>query len=543
MSKKQSLTSATDMCFPALEVHQYASKSKDDRLYLFAAPANAISRWAGVPRKTWQLRFLYQREYSAGRKSALEHFWKKASTPTKTPPHGHKSYILGPNAITIAIFGEPDLDAAGNIRLAYTPPCDILSDNQFEVMQSLARVVTSRLTPRLNDEQTASLKEFNKDPLREMPDVEHDYLLESIYQLEQMVKDPNWFVDFYDLTTDQVKNIIIGLEQICRPALVVDGQHRLLGAVDCGNPVTLPCVAMPQCGWTEQIYQFVVMNEKAESISPPILSDIFASSLSPYEQSQLRGKLTEAGCEIDTRIVAVIAGRDEASPFYNLIKIKMPGIPSDTQPWSLTELTMRALIDGRDCPGWRTDDNFWQHFIRPTFKDRQEWESMHGGLWKPYWYALWHEIKDWYNSQAKAGGKTELWTTVQQSNLTLGVTLRIMQRLFMEFVCRKRVSAEESFKMLEETGLDAKVLKTQKKKLLGQWQIAKTVPEFRAFVRREFLARGIPVRVFTYQWKGSLDDPQGRVDLYDELAEALEKNLAGKKYVARNNAVFAAGEG
>jgi len=48
--------------YPVIRFHQFADGDQDDDLlYLFAAPASAIAAWAGIPRKGWRVRMLYQR--------------------------------------------------------------------------------------------------------------------------------------------------------------------------------------------------------------------------------------------------------------------------------------------------------------------------------------------------------------------------------------------------------------------------------------------------------------------------------------------------
>lgn len=47
--------------YPAITFHQYESTGNDDALIFFAAPAKALAAWAGIPRKGWHVRMLYQR--------------------------------------------------------------------------------------------------------------------------------------------------------------------------------------------------------------------------------------------------------------------------------------------------------------------------------------------------------------------------------------------------------------------------------------------------------------------------------------------------
>src|SRR5207244_2583985 len=115
--------------FPAIEFHQYGD-GKDDRLVMFAAPADVLVAWAGIPRKGWRLRALYQRWLTPGREQEVKQFWRDAAAYKR---NGHR-YLLGPTALTLAattdiqlvdgqivlIYDSPLLDIEGNTkRLAY----------------------------------------------------------------------------------------------------------------------------------------------------------------------------------------------------------------------------------------------------------------------------------------------------------------------------------------------------------------------------------------------------------------------------------------
>lgn len=85
---------------PFLKIHQYGLDDDRDLLYLFAAPAKVLAQWAGVPRKGWHIRMLYQRWVTKTRKNELSEFWNRAGNPKENQAH-----ILGPTAITLAIQG------------------------------------------------------------------------------------------------------------------------------------------------------------------------------------------------------------------------------------------------------------------------------------------------------------------------------------------------------------------------------------------------------------------------------------------------------
>lgn len=57
--------------FPLIRFSQFGSKDPSDDLLLFAAPARVLAAWAGIPRKAWHIRMLFQRPITPGREADL----------------------------------------------------------------------------------------------------------------------------------------------------------------------------------------------------------------------------------------------------------------------------------------------------------------------------------------------------------------------------------------------------------------------------------------------------------------------------------------
>jgi hypothetical protein len=364
----------------------------------------------------------------------------------------------------------------------------------------------------------------------------HNYVLESLCQIKWASDDAQEFIDDNHLELDDVSQLIESLEALCRPALIVDGQHRLFGAAYSSSPdIWLPVVAIPNSPWMEQIYQFVVINEKARKVESSLLTDIFGSSLTPSEQGEIRSQLNIAGAAVDPRIAAVIASRDPNSPFFNMIKIQLDGESPTGASGFIPEATIRQLIDGgRGSRGWRSDDEFYNIYIRPTFPDRVVWDSWSDGLWLSYWFAFWSVVRDWYNDKSKPEG---LWGS-QLTNLTKAVSLRLFQRLFIEEAITRvegiGASRETLVEVLGEEIADEKLAER-----ITTVAIPATIDEFKELVRSWFLKDGVPVRVFQYPWVSSLDDAAGQDSLYEEFQDAFKLTRdPSKTYRAQNVKIF-----
>lgn len=200
--------------YPVINFEQYDSGTTDDRLLVFAAPAKEIAQWAGIPRKGWHVRMLYQRWVTPSRERELTDFWTRASS------RDGEGYILGPTALTIAVHGDPVIED-GNIHLDYRSPL-INASSGSAALKTVAALVLPMIRVRLSEGQQEVLAQFMTDCCRDLPDAEHDYVLESAMQIGQMCTNPEWFIERHDLDENQVQDIIVALEALCRPALVVE---------------------------------------------------------------------------------------------------------------------------------------------------------------------------------------------------------------------------------------------------------------------------------------------------------------------------------
>lgn len=221
------------------------------------------------------------------------------------------------------IFEEPQF-SGDQLVLEYQRPFDDQASD-VEKLGACAGVVLGRMLSRLGADE---LEILNDPELWTEENIGYNYVLESLCQIKMASQDPQGFVDDNDLAEADLIQLNESLEALCKPALIVDGQHRLYGAAYSQNDnIWLPVVAIPNCPWMEQIYQFVVINEKAKKVDSPLLTDIFGSSLTPTEQSEIRSQLSIANANIDPRIAAVIAGRDPQSPFFDMVKLALDGQP------------------------------------------------------------------------------------------------------------------------------------------------------------------------------------------------------------------------
>jgi DGQHR domain-containing protein len=104
-----------------------------------------------------------------------------------------------------------------------------------------------------------------------------------------------------------------------RPALVVDGQHRLYGAKDFENGnIPLLIVAMLDAQPVEQAFQFIVINNKAVRVHAESVKSIIADV--DTEELALTDRLQRSGVKYGQAVPELMAvNNQQDSPFYNLL--------------------------------------------------------------------------------------------------------------------------------------------------------------------------------------------------------------------------------
>lgn len=101
-----------------------------------------------------------------------------------------------------------------------------------------------------------------------------------------------------------------------KPALVIDGQHRLKGIAEYSKDMHLNIVAMLGADSDEKAFQFLVINNKASKVSPDHIR-----ALNVNYSDALPERLLTARLAVNENVTSVqIADTDSESPFKGLIK-------------------------------------------------------------------------------------------------------------------------------------------------------------------------------------------------------------------------------
>lgn len=508
------------------------------KLVYFHATARDIKTWAGVPRKGWTLRALYQRVLDETRLEKIQSFL----SPTI---HGRGN--LSPTAVTIAIRkGEVEIpEAEGSFDLTFNvppPPSNTDEDLASEIAR-LAAIVHPQHINRLDNTTKQALIEYHNGSLalEEVPAYidSDDYIALFTFEMMQLAVSADDFLRHQSITTRKEQlNLLDALYELSKPALIVDGQHRIMGGALVNNcDVQFLVCCLPGCSWSDQAFQFVVINEEAKPVDKTILYDIFGSSLTREESDVVRKQLGAAGRSIEKKIAAAVAARDLNSPFLNMVQLNVDDIPPGIDPYLSPRLIVDLIEGNRGVRGFRTNEDFMRVFVapaRPNEDGIEWWRDWETGAWRNYWYAFWRAVRDYFNSN-----HSEIWSQLKgkRTNLTMGVALKAFQTVILDEIIRHASTTQAQRLSLLKLGIE----EDKVRQLLSSSVLPPTAEDFYQYVTEKFLT-GFPAKFFTRPWQKSLDTSSGLEVLTTVMRETWSSYVgeggSGKYPYWKNSQIF-----
>jgi len=285
------------------------------------------------------------------------------------------------------------------------------------------------------------------------------------------------------------------LESLLRPVVLVDGQHRLLGALEAIalemqseagrdkqaayiseglEPVaaadrlarevsrSLPISLLATPSPAEHVFQFVVVNQKATPMSNALLGTIVSTSLTNEELDGIALRLAAAGIKLDSSRAVAYLTRSPDSPFSGLVSTGVGGDRPRALPWSVM-LRLANMV--RDLEGGKSFHppyvdyvKAWskQHFAKTglvpeDIEDRLEHWRRNDGPWRRLFIALHTKIRDYFGDANDMNAENAWGST--ESNLFNMVSLTILTQDFFAYL-RETGNSLESWEAVGEA-LDA----------------------------------------------------------------------------------------
>jgi len=510
------LTSSTSS-YRAVRIRQTSSGGW---LVLFAAPATEIGEWAGIPQKKkiggTQETTGFQREEDKKRIKELVEFYSNDNNVIQNPllcatrytDHGTVSFEPDAN-IQHSHFVE-----TGMLRIQSEPLYDL---SLLELLQRVKSDLEIRV-PSLASEKPSEkmlvelkIKASSIEHFREAIsafDVTDSYDEETSETLEDITdskestgtvfSDESHIYDFWEevaarvqllkeLGTSYSKDEFLdytkdAMISFLRPIVVVDGQHRLRGAVesakflsrrepysdeieqaiiDGADPTAaqksieskisrhLPISLLITNDPAEHVFQFVVVNQKATPIGKALLGTIVSTSLSNDELTRVSERLEKSGIRLEESRAVAYLSRNPDSPFYRLVERGLSS-EKDLLQWTVLRSLVHIFqeLKGGRVFGEKIDwaykwsDKFlknsaiaedWQS---KGFTSARDYWSSFDGPWRDVFISFWIVIRDEFAS-VEDENTNNYWGSPAKSNIFNKVSLTILSADFFQFLCEK----------------------------------------------------------------------------------------------------------
>ena len=287
-----------------------------------------------------------------------------------------------------------------------------------------------------------------------------------------------------------------------RPAVLVDGQHRLRGALAAAQqklndptiqsevddriedgessdaieseillresrllPISLLMSPDPE----EQVFQFVVVNQKATPIARALLGTIVSTTLSPDELDNVANRLKNAGIEVEESQSITYLALHHDSPFCNLVERGLTGDSSTLLQWNVFASLIRifrTLTGGRLYGEPNDYAKLWgkkylsDSLIVANYKSHEcespmEYWSKRDGPWRRVFIVFWTKIRDVFGNTDDPD-KPNYWGRPRDSNLFNKVSLTILAADFFQslYETKYRLRSEDEIPKLVDDWLE-----------------------------------------------------------------------------------------
>lgn len=495
-------------------VSQETASSKP--LLLFSAKATDIDRWVGVP----QRRRLsdsetvgWQREENHGRLRELAKFFSEERNVVQNPLLGA---LQDPTAVSFTLNSEQPkfgtltirtesvenltlLDALDRVCARLEERVPALREQQIDAARrrgvlDQARQQSESVQQHFPEEEESDQEDSEVDFFPIDPEaIDPDSDLASALLIEE-----TQILDFYlelkirasilrEMPPPQRPDNLAGfnidaLLSYLRPVVLVDGQHRLHGAVRAAEDFAnskegmelataevdsgaepdlahrrvleskvrfLPISLLLDSSPSEHVFQFVVVNQKATPMQPALLGTIVSTSLSKEETEPVADRLRRAGIPFDDSQAVAYMTRSSESPFMGLVQTGIGGDASNLLKWtvlkSLTSI-FRELKGGKIFGGAVDFADVWRRryfessnlvSAGTTMEEKYKIWKAPDGPWRDVAIRFFWEIRNRFGDDDQNANNAWGSTT---SNLYNKIHLTILAADYFQFLTERKMT-------------------------------------------------------------------------------------------------------
>lgn len=473
-------------------------------LVFFAAPATQIDQWVGVPQRSRldnEETIGFQRQENKTRITELSSFYHDERNIVQNP------LLAAPQSETSVRFkaleGNPDFGTIEIVSQDFSETS--LLDLMSQVVERLESRVPELKEASLDPERLTSImdrgrKEHQINAMVDEDDedeegAEENGNVDNADAASVLLTDETHLIDFYTelkgrikvleaLDPDMKPDRILGFDRdamisYLKPIMLVDGQHRLKGAVLAAELLAeggygekflfeaaesgkdpaeakaefvaqharrLPVSLLMDPSPSEHVFQFVVVNQKATPMGKALLGTIVSTSLSKKELKPVTQRLKDAGIKLDDSQAIAYLTRADESPFKNCVQTGIMGRTGDRSTalqWPVLEglVGIFRKLSGGKLYGEPTDwARVWGKYhldesaLVVNFETHEEKLAEWGrpdGPWRDVFIRFYSNIKEKFGADDPEASNA--WGTTR-SNLFNKISLTILASDYFEFL-------------------------------------------------------------------------------------------------------------
>jgi len=456
--------------YPALLVRQ---GPESPPLVLFSASAVDINRWVGIPQKSRILEdgetMGFQRDDNEDRIKEIAQFYQNPHNVIHNPLLCAIRKAHGVEVSFVPAEGDDmhGQNCPGTLKIALTDRTEQPLSQLFrDARLALEERIPDLASLELSNEKYTAIRERSdlaiptEDVEEEDPDDVSDDSGDVTGLPEEALFEESHVTEFWsdlkarEIILEQVPDFeedeFVGfsrdaVDSLLRPIVLVDGQHRLLGALkaasDSVDPMSdaylkhaaellksepsrqkvhdaiiaekarkLPISLLLDEKPGEHVFQFVIVNQKATPVRPALLGTIISTSLSEDELAPISDRLERAGVELESARSATFFAKNSQSPFAGLVSRGFEDSPTDLLQWSVLLALIKMFRDLRGAKFYHQTSSrldfarAWARWglreskiIEPASNDLTEilavW-GQSGGPWRDVFLAFWTAVRD-----------------------------------------------------------------------------------------------------------------------------------------------------
>lgn len=495
-------------------------------LILFAAPATEIDVWAGIPQKKeiggTQETTGFQREEDKKRIKELVDFYSNDSNVIQNPllcatrQTNQGAIQFEPDAgIEQSPFAQTGVLKIQSERLGELSLLDLLRRVKFDLECRVPNLSTHKPSDKLlldlKRRASAEVLEPEVPISSDFSDEDEGETGESPEEPTDsgesagaIFSDESHIFDFWEEVAARVrlleelgssfnKDEFLGYSKdamisFLRPIVVVDGQHRLRGAVESAKFLSskppysdeleqaiidgadpdsaqkaieakiarrLPISLLVTDDPAEHVFQFVVVNQKATPIGKALLGTIVSTSLSNEELTRVSERLERSGIQLEESRAVAYFTRNPNSPFFRLVERGLTSENKDLLQWNVLLSLVRIF---QELKGGRLfgEKNDYADKWRRTFLSRSnivsDWEAkgfstpfdywnQFEGPWRDVFAAFWSTVRDKL-ADPHDDSANNYWGSPRTSNIFNKVSLTILAADFFQYLCERRLGID-----------------------------------------------------------------------------------------------------